>query len=546
MKYTLGVALTLLLGITATSCTDGNDWEVDSSHNRLFSTQSSSISVETTSDEPTQATVNFTAVAGAEKYILEVSTSPLTDDVAQGGSGAKVYTVAVADNENETAKTFKTTLTGLAKETAYYLRVKSQAADKVESHWSYYKDGETFETKAEQIVKNSTVGSTFATITFKAGATVDKAVISTGGTEVKTQAITSAEVEAGTLEITELSPVTAYKVILYNGDERRGDASFTTTEAYPDGYTVITVKAGDDINKILADAESDKIVLNFPQGLTYEFPVGADGTVASTSTVIPDNIKSIYFWGAAGETKPTFKAKGLSIAGDIDLVRFYNLNLQNDGTSADYIINQSAGVTINSIEMEKCTISNTRGVVRAKTSDKGAINNISISDCIISSIGSYGVVNTKEITNFTVGTITISNSTVYGVNANAVVNTIQDNVKMIVENCTFNNCTVAAKSFFDINKKSGVTIDLTNVIIGTYYNSDGSSTIKGCSVKKTVTATSTIYTGDLKWNSGYEIGEQIDAKSTDLFTDPANGDFTLQSAYRGQYGEYGDPRWKVE
>jgi len=447
-----------------------------------------------------------------------VSKDSLYDEVAMGGSNAKVFEVKTS--EGTSSSTYVTTLTDLDNNTEYYLRIKSVAEGKNESKWSYYKDGDCFKTKSEQIVTSVVPGSTTVTVNFKPGCTVDKAYIYTSETDSTGYDVTAAELEEGVKTISGLTPQTTYTVALFNGTVKRGYASFTTTEAYPDGYSIITIADGDDINAKLTESTSDKVVVVFPQGLTYEFPTGADGNVTENATVVPANIKSIYFWGAAGETKPTFKAKGISLAGDVDIVRFYNLNLENEGTSADYIINQSAGVTINSIEIEKCTVSNTRGVVRAKSGDAGAINNVNISDCVISNIGSYGVVNTKEITSFTVGTITISNSTVYGVNGNAVVNTIQDNVKIVVENCTFNNCTVGGKSFFDINKKSGVTIDLTNVIIGTYYNSDGSKTIKGCSVKNTASATNVIYTSDLKWNSGYEIGDQIDAKSTDLFAEP--------------------------
>lgn len=49
----------------------------------------------------------------------------------------------------------------------------------------------------------------------------------------------------------------------------------------------------------------------------------------------------------------------------------------------------------------------------------------------------------------------------------------------------------------------------------------------------------------MKWNSGYEIGDELSASSTELWEDAAKGDFTIKNALRSQYQNYGDPRWIV-
>ena len=53
------------------------------------------------------------------------------------------------------------------------------------------------------------------------------------------------------------------------------------------------------------------------------------------------------------------------------------------------------------------------------------------------------------------------------------------------------------------------------------------------------------YTNDMKWNSGYEIGDELSASSTELWEDAAKGDFNIKNALRSQYQNYGDPRWIV-
>ena len=130
------------LGLTATACTDGNDWSVDSAFDRLFGVNSDKISV---TAEDLTAEVTFNSIKGAEYYIIEVSTDSLYDEVEMGGSHSKVY------GTNKEVTTSPYTLEGLVGDTRYYLRMKSMADGKNDSKWCYYKNGETFKTKAEQI-----------------------------------------------------------------------------------------------------------------------------------------------------------------------------------------------------------------------------------------------------------------------------------------------------------------------------------------------------------------------------------------------------------
>lgn len=91
------------------------------------------------------------------------------------------------------------------------------------------------------------------------------------------QDVTAAEVAAGLVTLRGLKANTSYKVKLWNGDVVRGTYSFKTNEAFPDGYQIITLSENDDINDIMANAENDKIVIVFPQGLNYQTPLDADG-----------------------------------------------------------------------------------------------------------------------------------------------------------------------------------------------------------------------------------------------------------------------------
>lgn len=527
-KVCLGAAA-LLTAISFNSCTDKNDWDVDASYDRLFHTTSLSV---TPLDD--RAGVEFKLMPNTAKYIVEVSKDTLNNDVIENANGNSIIQELTSTPD---------TIYGLDGSTKYFIRMRGVSADGKSSNWKYL-DKYSFKTKSEQIITNVVPSSTSAKVSFVAGKQVDAAYIYKDGDSIK-QDISAAEVAAGLVELTGLKANSSYKVKLWNGGIVRGTYSFKTTEAFPEGYQVITLAEGDDLNAILANAENEKVVIVFPQGMNYQTPL--DETGKNKVPTIPANIKSIYFWGAAGETKPTFMPLGIKFDGtdaDRDVIRFYNLKLRNKGMSDNYVLNISGGNNINSIEIDKCDISQTRGVIRFQSiSASPTVGKININNCVIDSIGSFGVVNSKGQT-MSIPALNITNSTISTVAASALVNVQQANMKMTVDHCTIYNCVQTGKPMFDVNKLTDVTLEMNACLIGPFYNADD-TTIKGMSVKNQQSVSSTYYTNDLKWNSGYELGDEMSGSSTDLWENPAKGDFTIKNAFKSQYESLGDPRWIV-
>lgn len=263
----------------------------------------------------------------------------------------------------------------------------------------------------------------------------------------------------------------------------------------------------------------------------------------SMELTIPADFKSVIFWGESGDTKPVFMPKGLSMAGSHDLIRFYNLDLQNTSSANDYIVNFNVEGTVGEILIDNCNISKTRGVVRVQSDGaKGSIGSINIDNCVLTDIGSYGVLQTK-VSGFTLNSVSLSNSTVNTLSAGGVLVTQQNNVHISIDACTFYNCVATGKSFIDINKMSNVTVDVKNTIIGQLYSYTAESTIKATSVKGIATTTNLFTTTDCPYNSGYEWGEILSVSSTELFVNPAEGDFHIQSASQSSVTGAGDPRW---
>ena len=525
-------ALMLLGGASFTACTETNDWDVDPAYDRLF--HSSKVSVSAGED---QAEVTFKKMPNAEYYVIEISTDTLFDEVE-----TTEHSIYYGDKEDARITTSPYTMTGLEGSTKYYFRIKSCATTGKGSTWKYLDDTESnysFTTKAEQIISEVVPGSNKVVVNFTVGKTITKAQVVKDDEVVSEKDVTADELAAGTLTIGGLQAKTSYTVQLLNGENVRGKMKFTTTEAYPEGYEVITVADGDDVRTLLQNAATDKVVVVFPQGMDF---TALDETGKTSTIKVPENIKSVYFWGAAGDSKPAVTFKGVSFEGSqMDVVRFYNLDLKYGDPGDGYVMNQSGTFTLNSLEMEKCNVQKIRGIFRFQSIVNSTVGAIKINDCVLTNIGSYGVVNTKDQKTLTLGSVSITNTTLNTINS-VLTNTSQQNFSITLDHCTIWNCVPATKPYFDLQKQTGVTVACTNSLIGAYYDfKDAAQTVKGSSLKD-IDATGTVYTSDFTWNSGYEIGSQISETSAQLWANPAktDADFTVQNS---SYKNLGDPRW---
>lgn len=521
----------LLGGASFTACTETNDWDVDPAYDRLF--HSSKVSISAGEDN---AEVTFKKMPDAAFYVIEISTDSLYDGVDE-----TPHSIYYGDKEDARITTSPFTMTGLEGSTKYFFRIKSCAANRKGSTWKYLDDSEynySFTTKAEQIITDVVPGSKSVTVNFTAGKQLTQAQVVKDDETVVTHDVTADEIAAGTLKLDGLNPKTSYTVQLLNGENVRGKMKFKTTEAYPDGYEVITLNEGDNIRELLQNATNDKVVVVFPQGLNFT-ATSTDAPVANIK--VPENIKSIYFWGAAGDTKPSLKFKGISFeSSEMDIVRFYNLNISYSSNGDGYVMNQSGTFSLNSLEMEKCNVSTIRGIFRFQNIVNSKVGAIKINDCVLTDIGTYGVVNTKDQKTLAMGTVSITNCTLNTINS-VLTNTSQSNFSISLDHCTIWNCVPGGKPYFDVQKMDGVSVACTNSIIGAYYKADGTTTVKGNSMKD-IDASGTIYTSDFQWNTNYEIGSQIDETSVQLWNNPAtkDGDFTVKNP---TYKNYGDPRW---
>lgn len=217
--------LAFLLGMIVFSCTDGNDWETNTASARLFRVNSKSISITASA---LTASVTWDATPETEYYIIEISKSPLTDDIIMGSQGNLIF------GQDQSIRKAPYILSGLESDTEYYLRIKAVGNGK-ESYWSYPSD-ENFETTDEQILNEITAedinGGTIRTTWDAAGLPVTHLTYQKEGeTDVVRRDLTAEEIAASSATITGLGLGSSYIIYIYNAETVRGmTSSAVTTE----------------------------------------------------------------------------------------------------------------------------------------------------------------------------------------------------------------------------------------------------------------------------------------------------------------------------
>ncbi|WP_417129935.1 fibronectin type III domain-containing protein [Phocaeicola sp.] len=339
----------------------------------------------------------------------------------------------------------------------------------------------------------------------------------------ETQNVLSVEEEtACRLELNNLEPSTMYTVAIMRDKVVRARKVFQTAVGIPSDYTQVTLTSRDDWAGALND-NSGKLAIIIPQGTTIDLTANT-----SFQTEIPAAVTSLILWGEEGEDntqKPTFKTRGLSLSGDKSEVRFYNLNVESNGTS-NYIFRQKGTGTIESLSFESCNIANAAGVFCERDKGSGTLKNLLFSDCVLTNIGNYSVVYTT--TNYIVNKVTMTNSTVNGCTGNMFRVAQTEPYSLEITASTLYNASQALVRSDGYNSANIFTI--SNTLIGTVNTTTPNN-------NNSVTGTNVYTTSDC-YSVNWAIKTELEA--TDLFEDPANGIFVVKAA---DYKAYGDPRW---
>lgn len=556
IKNILGTASMMALALSATSCTDGNDWDVDGSLSRLFGLNGDKITVETAE---TSATVTFSAftskaVPSPEYYVFEVS----KDSLYEGVENANI----IKFGEDKTLTSSPVVLSGLDGDSKYYMRVKAMSSTSNESKWVYYNDGSSFKTKAEQIFNNVEATDLFedhVNLSWTPGADVTHITYAnTNDAEnIQTINLTDEEKAAGKYTLGGLNPTSTYTITIYKNDVKRGQLQVTTPAAMPAAnfkYSLasdVTVISQDLIDEIAEKAKAAagnetnySATIGIPAGAKVALYGINDSDGGKTNVTIPDGM-SVTFFGLAGGDAPTINLdKNFDIAGSHAFIKFQNVKLEENG--AGYFINQSKACTVSEFTLENCEVSNLKtSFFRLQGSDAKSIGKLTLKNSIFTKLcAGYGFIHIDAGS----GKGHLDNVEIDGCTFNSICVTGKvfifskktDMQDITIKNSTFYNCNGNGQYFVDFNVDTfgPSTFTIENCIFG---KSADEATDKNIRSKTPATVANSFRTTDFfKVIKGVNDTE---FSSTQLFKDPANGDFTIKAGTLKE--KAGDPRWYV-
>lgn len=556
IKNILGTASMMALTLSATSCTDGNDWDVDGSLSRLFGLNGDKITVETAE---TSATVTFSAftskaVPSPEYYVFEVS----KDSLYEGVENANI----IKFGEDKSLTSSPVVLSGLDGDSKYYMRVKAMSSTSNESKWVYYKDGSSFKTKAEQIFNNVEATDLFedhVNLSWTPGADVTHITYAnTNDAEnIQTINLTDEEKAAGKYTLGGLNPTSTYTITIYKNDVKRGQLQVTTPAAMPAAnfkYSLasdVTVISQDLIDEIAEKAKAAagnetnySATIGIPAGAKVALYGINDSDGGKTNVTIPDGM-SVTFFGLAGGDAPTINLdKNFDVAGSHAFIKFQNVKLEENG--AGYFINQSKACTVSEFTLENCEVSNLKtSFFRLQGSDAKSIGKLTLKNSIFTNLcAGYGFIHIDAGS----GKGHLDNVEIDGCTFNSICVTGKvfifskktDMQDITIKNSTFYNCNGNGQYFVDFNVDTfgPSTFTIENCIFG---KSADEATDKNIRSKTPATVANSFRTTDFfKVIKGVNDTE---FSSTQLFKDPANGDFTIKAGTLKE--KAGDPRWYV-
>lgn len=530
-KIFLKLTLFALMVTIVTSCVKkANEWDIDSSHERLFK----SLVFEVVKAQATTVELKYTKTVSANKYIFEFSKDNL--EFKEIVKTIEILADTLTPYSKSTTATkieYRTIFEELDGATGYSVRMKSvDAMSGTESKYS----AAYFETAAEQLFTSWEVFTDHINIGWTPTDRVTHITVFDAVTTAELQNITliGTEKANGNIEIGNLNPGTNYKIVIYNNEIERGTKILKTSGLQ--GGIIINVNPGDNIPALVADAilqGKPNVTLMFRGGETYDLSLEA--------LTLPAGLSNISFTGekAGNGSLPILKLKEIRLSDPIfGKILFEKLSLV--GGTGDYLINLGTdGVEIDEYVFTGCLIENYRGTVRIQNKNI-KLKKITFENNRFQNTGDYGIVNIAG-TSVSVDSISFKNSTMREVSTQLM--DVRSKVKGIfIGNCTFYNQTKALTQLIRLDKSNlpSVFEAPRNIIAG----SNSGSQLKSFSLSYDGSFAGSYRTNEMTIGQDFPNITVFQSSAADLFVDPVKGNFQIKpdSGFGGR-DTAGDPRW---
>ena len=359
-----------------------------------------------------------------------------------------------------------------------------------------------------------------------------------------------------------LSPNTSYYVQAFNGGRYLGKKRFSTVASEKYEGNVVDLRGMENSTGWINTTHIDSLIQQYPdQDITIILEGGAHYKYQSVT--VPSTTGTIKFvTGLTLAGNAIFNCSGeINVAdgntvGGIAYEKVFFSDNDNNKTSANYgghyLLNVNSSGHIGSLSYKSCQIKYKRGGIRARSTFQ--IDNLTFDDCILDSIGGYGIAMCEGSS--CISNITMKNCTAANCNR-TLVNSVTTAGDINIENCTFVYCVAGNRNFDDV--KTCKSFNVKNCILGISGDSPANVVAEGTDATgfrawvngadPIPSATGLYFTSDLAWRltaegtpaakfDGTILG--TDTKST--FKDPEHSDFTLTSPDAIK-AKVGDPRW---
>lgn len=507
-----------------------NEWGTDPSQDGLFRP----LTFEQSRVDATAVEISYGQVPTATHYLFEFSKDNLEfNEIIRQDTVLRDTLTVFAENSNPIKVLFHTLFKGLEGETTYSVRMKAWDEDTgLECAWSSF----SFVTPGEQLFTGASTGMQEVTLNWTPGEQADRIKLyiadkstETGYAELQDYEISAEEVETGSKTITGLEIGTSYMAEIYLGERRRGSTTFRTKGLA--GSTMVELAPEDDLAaKLTAEVEAGHS--NLTVTLSGETPYAF-----SSNIVLPDGIDNITFTGE-GETKPTMQIKKIEFSGKVNAITFENLKV--DGLSSNDNVFQPGDPekTFESLYITGCEICNYKRTIVMFNHNDLNVNTVSIENSIITNINeNYGIVcMNKKAAN--ISNVSITNSTL--VNCGQILRG-QDGLKSVTLNglTVYNSVHLGSNNWLRFDAQPAAKCEMTNIVIG------GTATIQTNARYDYLDFSTCYITSDMTQVESKPLTgiNTLTISSEELFTDPANGDFSFKSNFAGR-DKAGDPRWR--
>jgi len=425
----------------------------------------------------------------------------------------------------------------------YFARIKANAFDnQPESKWFYSK---SFQITGEQIflpVQSSDVVDNAVVLKWAASQGITKITLMADGAAAVDYVVTADELTSGRKQIGNLKSNTKYTAEIYKGAKSVGILIFSTKS--PLAGNIIDLRNITDRPSVLSDTlgiiPSGSTVL-LKRGLTYTLSaiLSLDRSVTILSGDDLSNPAQAII-----SMPSNFNLTAGSI---IDFITFKDVTLRGTDYTSKYIFNTTNAATVGKISFDGCRAQIFRGLIRLQ-SGAMTLGALSITNSIIDSLGSYGVITIDNVS-CRVNDITVSNSTIYKADRFIVSKQSSNSINLL--NCTFNEVPLGGGSNYlidytaSLSVTSGITIN--NCILGPGKISGTSVVVRGVRASTTtaVTSSNTYVTSDYSAASNAIPGLIVySGTAAALWNKPFSGDFKIKDTSFAGLATAGDPRWR--